>query len=300
MTKFRKALTTYSDYYEMMSDEIRMKNFREAIFATVSEGDVVLDLGSGLGILGFWALEAGASKVYAVEKSDAIFLAKDLAKKNNFYDRIEFINSDSKSIAISEKVDLIISETLGSFGIEENTVDYVIDVRDRFLKENGRMIPQAMNVYLCPCENYISHEKSQFWSHVNGLDFSSVTDLVLSRMQVDDIKMDQLLSEPQCFTRLNLYNTNEKEFDNQLLFKVNKSGVVHGMAGWFACDLNGDLHFATSPSDVVTHWKQAYFPFTESVKVKENDFLEFSMKCQPKLDGSDNMSVTYDYRCTQI
>ena len=44
----------------MLEDPVRMTAFRNAIFSVVKKGDIVIDLGSGSGILAIWAAKAGA------------------------------------------------------------------------------------------------------------------------------------------------------------------------------------------------------------------------------------------------
>ncbi len=44
----------------MLDDQIRMAAYKNAIQEVVKPGMVVLDLGTGTGILGLWALQAGA------------------------------------------------------------------------------------------------------------------------------------------------------------------------------------------------------------------------------------------------
>ncbi len=73
------AILGYESYHQMLSDNVRMDAFRKAIFETVKPGDIVIDFGAGTGILGLWALQAGAEKVYAIEKTDSIELAKSIA-----------------------------------------------------------------------------------------------------------------------------------------------------------------------------------------------------------------------------
>lgn len=49
------------DFHQLMlDDQIRMAAYKNAIQEVVKPGMVVLDLGTGTGILGLWALQAGA------------------------------------------------------------------------------------------------------------------------------------------------------------------------------------------------------------------------------------------------
>ena len=94
-----------------------MEAFKKAIDQSVKPRDVVVDLGAGTGILGFLALQAGAQQVFAIEQSDSIDLARTVAAKSNMSDRIVFLNENSKDVTLPVKADAIVSETLGSFGV---------------------------------------------------------------------------------------------------------------------------------------------------------------------------------------
>tara|TARA_B110000305_G_C19162134_1_gene503112 strand:- start:124 stop:294 length:171 start_codon:yes stop_codon:yes gene_type:complete len=48
MTLSSLAQVGYDNYYQMLSDKVRMDAYRKAIFKTVKEGDVVVDLGAVL------------------------------------------------------------------------------------------------------------------------------------------------------------------------------------------------------------------------------------------------------------
>jgi len=53
---------------KLLADGTRTLAFREALRRAVNAGDVVVDVGSGSGVLAFFAVEAGARKVFAIER----------------------------------------------------------------------------------------------------------------------------------------------------------------------------------------------------------------------------------------
>ena len=130
----------------MLLDSVRTKTYQEAINRNVKEGDIVLDVGAGSGILSLFAAKAGARKVYSVEPTSVINLAKRIAKNNNLESRIEFINSRIEEAVIPEKVDCIVSEWLGSFAVQENMIPSVAFARDHFLKRKGKMLPESVDL----------------------------------------------------------------------------------------------------------------------------------------------------------
>ena len=75
----------------MLQDSIRTGTYQTALTSnpTSLAGKVVLDVGTGTGLLAFFAVQAGASKVYAVEASDMADHARALVQGNNMGDRIE-------------------------------------------------------------------------------------------------------------------------------------------------------------------------------------------------------------------
>ena len=58
----------FDNHRELLAHQLRTDAFREAICRVLKRGDVVVDLGSGSGVFSFFAAEAGAARVYAIEK----------------------------------------------------------------------------------------------------------------------------------------------------------------------------------------------------------------------------------------
>lgn len=298
--KTRKSLTLFDDYHAMMADPVRMGAYQRAIEAVVRPGDVVIDLGSGLGILSLMALRAGASRVIAIEKGDAIHLAQAVARRNGVEDRIEFVQANSKDYEPTELADVLISETLGSFGVEENTLDFTIDARDRLLKPGGRMVPQRLFLALVPVEHPEGREKADFWADVQGFDFSAARDESLARMSVARFKVEQAMAEPVLYADIDLQTVTSPKLEGTHMFPLLRKGRVDGLCGWFGAELTDDVLFWTSPNDTPTHWKQAFFPFHEAPEVVMGDYLQVFFEVNPESSHSDNSSITYEFRCTQL
>src|SRR5580693_6354410 len=75
-------------HIEMLNDRLRTSSFLAAIGEVVRPGDVVVDIGTGTGVLAVAAARAGARRVYAVEETSIGEAAKALFLANGVSDRV--------------------------------------------------------------------------------------------------------------------------------------------------------------------------------------------------------------------
>jgi len=129
-------------YTEMLKDENRVQRYADAV-ARYAPGRTVLDIGTGQDAV--WALasaRAGAKHVYAVE---VIPEAADIARKNiaeaGFADRITVLEGLSTEIELPERVDMCVSEIIGSLGGSEGAGAVLRDARRRLVKPDGVFVP---------------------------------------------------------------------------------------------------------------------------------------------------------------
>lgn len=104
-----------SQQQNMMQDYIRTSTYQRAILGNLSDfkDKVVLDVGAGSGILSFFAVQAGAKKVFAVEASNMANHAELLVAANNLSDKIIVIAGKIEEIDLPEQVDCVVSEPMG-------------------------------------------------------------------------------------------------------------------------------------------------------------------------------------------
>lgn len=287
-----------SIHHMMLSDEIRMKALSDAIRSAVKPGYKVADIGAGTGILSFLSVKAGASKVYAIEKNNTIELAKQISKRNRFGDKIEFIKSDSKEIDLPEKVDVIISETIGHMGLGEDFLSNIIDARNRFLKPKGVLMPKALSIYMVPSKSKEIYEYNELWSNIYWIDYSTIKSYAENNIYVLSCNDKDFISKPQRIIKIDLQKMEKPEFCVKAKFHVDNDAVLYGLAGWFSIGLIDGISIKTSPLHPSTHWKQCFLPIKNKIMVTENEqiLLKVNLNYPGKLSCLEISCLVADYK----
>lgn len=127
-----------------LHDVARTRMWKEAIEEVVSPGDVVIDAGSGTGILGVFAALAGAKKVYCIELHPRfVTLIEHLAERNNLSDRITVLHADATTVHIPEQADVLICELLCTGQFFEPEVQVINHLR-QFLRPDAQVVPRQI------------------------------------------------------------------------------------------------------------------------------------------------------------
>src|SRR5690606_21630192 len=90
----------------------------------------------------------GAKQATLIEYTDALDLAETLARRNRI-DALTFIKAHSSEVQRKLVADIVITETLGNYALEENFLETAIDAR-RFLKAGGLVIPGRLRQFVAP------------------------------------------------------------------------------------------------------------------------------------------------------
>jgi type I protein arginine methyltransferase len=256
----------------LLVDKKRCEAYREAIQRTVKPGDVVVDLGAGTGLLSFFAVQAGAHHVYAIEMSEIADVAAELIATNGLRDRITLIRKESKKARLPERCDVIVTETLSSFCFDgENIIESVADARDRFLKPGGRVIPRSADTFLLPISSddfgvgrMVSMGlcgESKFY----GLDYRPFCKNLLTQCRVLPAsgKSFLALGEPAHCYHVDFQKDAQNPGKTFVPFRVTAEGRLDGLLGWFEAHLSENVTISNSPFLPLTPWWQLYLPLAE-------------------------------------
>lgn len=301
----------------MLQDYIRTGTYQRAFMENASdfEGKVVLDCGTGTGILAMFAVQAGAKKVYAIEASGAANVARALVEANGLSDKIEVIQGRIQKVEIPEKVDIIVSEPIGFLLVHERMLEVYTIARERFLKEDGLMFPSTGSIIFAPMTDAALHTeqvtKADFWSTTDfyGVDLSSAVAVAkkeyFSQPVVGCFPPSILISAQRAVHTVDFGATTCEELQNfeiDFNFRIDKTELMHGFGCWFDISFDGttsSVILSTHPDCPATHWYQCRLLFPDplavnkgqnvygSMSFKANDKFSFFVTITATIDGTD-------------
>ena len=252
----------------MIQDRVRTDAFARALERLVDAQTRVLDVGTGTGILAMLAARAGALEVFGVEQSDIAQTAANLVKRNGLSGRVRILRGPAAEVALSEPVDLLVSEWLGNLAFVEGMLDDVLVARDKNLAVGGRMVPSRVSVMLAPLDDPVLYglEGPGFWrAPIHGLDFSSLEERERHQGRTAQLRVEPpaLLAPGQSLVEVHLATATpaDRFAEGERVFETEREGVINGFVGWFVADLAPGVRLDTGPGQPETHWAQTYMAF---------------------------------------
>ena len=300
----------------MLADNIRTSTYQRAMYVNAADfaDKVVLDVGTGTGVLAIFAANAGAKKVYAVDASDGADVARKIVESNGLGDKIEVIKGKVEEIELPEKVDIIVSEPIGFLLVHERMLESYAAARERFLKPGGLMFPTTGSIVLAPVTDDALYkeqlEKVEFWDNTDfyGIDFSCVipdanveyfTQPVVGYFPASSIISDNRTVHTVDFTQI--MGEELHDFTIDFAYKIDRTAILHALGGWFDLAFIGTTEtvpLSTAPDAPGTHWYQCRLMFHEPLAVNKgqvvtgslhfvvNDKFSYTIHMTAKLQGT--------------
>jgi precorrin-6B methylase 2 len=172
------------EHARMLHDHRRTGDYLAALAQAVRPGDVVLDLGTGSGVLAIAAARAGARRVYAVEASDIAEVAERVFAANGVTDTVTLVAGWSREIELPEPADLLVAELIGNEPFQEEILETTLDARRRLLKPGARLIPHTLTLLARPLrlpegearQRAIGRAAVERWRELYGMEFQPLLD----------------------------------------------------------------------------------------------------------------------------
>ncbi len=271
----------------ILEDPLRKNLFIKAIEETVTPDDVVLDLGTGSGILAIAAARAGARHVYALEPARSGDLAAKVIAHNGYADRVTMIRGWSTTTELPERATVLTTDIVGNDCLDMVIWENLQDARRRLLTPDARLIPDSFESYVylaaMPEDMRARHrvlpEHISRWQDRFGIDFSPMLEEDLKRVagfyeRPERVREWEPLSEPVPLYNLSLHG-DVRKFSNTVTVPVSRPGVVNAAIVFFKGRIGPTTYLSTAPWDGGdrSHWFTAGWAFAEGHHVRPGDEL---------------------------
>ncbi len=284
----------------MLNDRERTQRFLSAISASVRPGDVVIDLGTGTGVMAVAAVRAGAARVYAIEASGIAHVARRVFEANGVADKITLIEGHSTQIQLPERADLLTAELIGNEPLAERILECTADAVDRLLKPGARLIPHRLTVFAVPVElpsmfrdrYLVSAETIARWQREIGVDFSALAELARSApatFQESQMMVSQwtALAEPQMISDFDLSEPVSAALSAHARFIASCDGRIDAIVLWFSAGLSAGNQLSTDPRKprIDNCWGHPVYLLATPASVRNGDQVRM------RLEGSNPRTV---------
>jgi len=280
----------------LIADLARNEAFLAALKTVIKPGEtIVADIGAGTGLLGIMAARLGAKRVYMYESEAVAEVAGRVVKANKLRN-IEIMPCHSTEMQDPPRADVVVSETLGNYALEENIIDTLADAQRRHLKSGGVMIPQRIRQFVCPVVSDRFHNELTVWDGVGfGIDLAVARTMSLNNVYVRSFTADDLFDGGEAaklWDTVTLGAETRANRKGEATWKIDRPVTVHGFAYWWEADLSDTITLSTSPAAPRTHWEQLFFPLLSPISLEPGESLLVTLRSRSSEDEGTHLAWT--------
>jgi hypothetical protein len=277
----------------LLHDTIRTQQYLDALREVVTPDDIVVDIGTGSGILAMGAALAGAKHVYAIEASAFAAIAEGIIAHNGLADRITVIRDWSTRVTLPERATVLVSELINNDIFGESILEVTQDASNRLLTPDARLIPNRIRAYALPVysetdimpRHRFMPDQIAAWKTHYHIDFSPLLDLQarLGDSYVYPSLTEgrwRALSDPIPLGDIDLTAIHNLSYSAENTGAIHTTGVIQGTLLQWEADLSPNIVLTTdiaSPTRSQS-WNPPVY-FTEPpISVQAGDRVQVALK----------------------
>jgi type II protein arginine methyltransferase len=270
-------------HFEMLGDRERNAAFETAIARAVRPGDLVLDIGTGAGLLALFAARCGAERVVSCEGVEPVAdVAERVTARNGFDDRISIVRKWSTEAAVGadlpRRADVLVTEVIDCGLVGEGIVDTIRHAREHLLTPDATVVPARAWLYAQLLESRQLESMNRV-RHVAGFDLSDFNRL--ASVAYFPVRLAHVAYRPLGAPVEALeFSFEEGVFPDErttVTFVPVADGVCHAVAFWFRVELAPGVVLSNEPTNTRSHWEQAVQCLPRAVSVRAGRPVELSL-----------------------
>jgi type III protein arginine methyltransferase len=250
-------------HFAMLNDAPRNDAYARAIEATIRPGDLVLEIGTGSGLLAMMAARAGAERVVTCEQAPPIAAAaREIVAANGYAGRIEVVAARSTRLRVGvelpRRADVLIMEVFDTALLGEGVIASLIDAHARLLAPGARVVPARAQLWAQAIECPELRPVNPI-GRICGFDLSAFDRFRAPGGQSLELTREAYrpLSAPVAVARFDFTAAPARSGISRAGLCVDAAGTVQAVALWFELELAPGIGLATAPGGGHNHWRQS-------------------------------------------
>ncbi len=269
-------------HFEMLNDEQRNEAFERALSKAITARSVVLDIGSGTGLLAMMAARAGAAATLSCELVAPLAeLAREVVARNGLSDKILIMGKKSTELSVGHgvprKANLLVTETVDCGLLGEGIVPSIEHAKANLLTADARIIPRAATVYAMLVE-------STRLRNLNCVERCAGFDVSLMQQYATRGYFPVRLAAFEYAALTEPFEVFRFDFEREAILPARKriavaaarGGTCHAVVFWFDMRLDEEISISNEPGST-THWEQAIQCFGEERAVRGGEVLQLEV-----------------------
>jgi predicted RNA methylase len=260
-------------HFAMLNDLERNNVYLTALERQVSPGSLVLDIGSGTGLLAMIAARANAGSVITCEANPVLAqMARSIIDQNGLSDRITVIPKRSTDLQIGvdlpRRADLIVSEIVDCGLIGEGILPTIRHARNHLLAPGGHLIPGSARLMGALVESAAVDNLNRAHTSV-GFDVRLINQAATPGHFPVRLATwpHRIISAPTELVSFDFTKGSLADGRTVADIPVTASGTAHAMVAWFEMSLADGVILSNSPDNTASHWMQACLPLSTPVSI---------------------------------
>ena len=280
----------------LIADRVRNAAFHEALKSVITPGKtIVADIGAGTGLLGVMAAKLGAKDVFLYEAAEVAGVAAETIKANRAK-TCHLMPCHSTEMDDPPQVDVVVSETLGNYALEENIIDTLADARARHLNKGGAVIPSRITQFAAPVITDRIHRELIVWDEVGfGIDLAGARVMSLNNAYVRTLTGADLLEggkTAKVWDTVDLMRETKSGRKGEMRWTLSADATIYGFAYWWEAELVPGISISTAPDAPRTHWEQLYFPLLTPIAAKAGETVLLTLRSQSSEEAGTHLGWT--------
>lgn len=264
-------------HWPMLHDDLRNMTYAAALKNCISSSSLVLEIGTGAGLLAILAAKAGASHVFSCEENPYLaHAAIQNVQRAGLSDKISIINKRVQDLAIGQdiptKCNVLLHEVMSGDIVSEGIVEAINSITSTLLVSDTIYLPDKLwaNAQATRDPNLTRRHHFSTYGDIN---LSVLNLLAPATLKLSSVETAHLIGAAYKVLQYEIVaNRLQKTIFDGLPLSVLRAAGAIGLVQWFGFSFPDGSGYENTPG-IPSHWHWRYHAIEQALVTSQRQYL---------------------------